>query len=201
MTLHRNMSGKLIVIYGANNLGKTTQVELLQQYLESRGIEAKQIKYPVYNLKPTGPLINAVLREGKEMPEHDFQKLYVQNRHDFEPQLKEWLTNNIWVIAEDYVGTGLAWGMVRGVALDFLEEINAGLYPADVAILLDGERFATGRESNNRNEKDDAIWHKAQQNHEMLGEKYGWDVIKANQSRQEVHEDVIKIVDRLVKKS
>ncbi|CAN5193162.1 hypothetical protein BH11PAT1_BH11PAT1_6180 [soil metagenome] len=193
------MNGKFIVIYGANNLGKTTQITMLQEYLQQKGIVAKQVKYPLYKLEPTGPIINAVLREGKEMEEHELQKLYVQNRLDFEPQLRDWLSDNVWVIAEDYVGTGIAWGMVRGVSLPFLEEINAGLYPADISILLYGERFLTGRETHNRNEADDAIWHKAQANHEMLGEKYGWQTVNANQSRDEVQRDIIKVIDKYIK--
>ncbi len=190
------MKGKLIVIYGANNLGKTTQITMLQEYLQQKGIVAKQVKYPLYNLEPTGPIINAVLREGKEMVEDELQKLYVQNRRDFEPQLRDWLSDNVWVIAEDYVGTGIAWGLIRGVSLPFLEEINEGLYPADISILLDGERFTTGRESHNRNEADDSIWHKAQKNHEMLGEKYGWEKVNANQSREAVQKDIVKIIDK-----
>ena len=190
------MRGKLIVIYGANNLGKSTQIELLEGALHDDGIPVSRVKYPVYDLEPTGPLINAVLRQGKEMPEDELQQTYVQNRRDYEPKLQETLDAGTSVIAEDYVGTGIAWGLVRGLDLETQEQWNSGLMQEDVAILLDGERFSSGRESGHRNEVDDTIWQKARDAHNQLGERYGWQKVNANQSREEVHSEIMGIVTR-----
>ena len=30
-----------------------------------------------------------------------------------------------WVVAEDYLGTGIAWGMVGGAKVEEIEEINS----------------------------------------------------------------------------
>jgi thymidylate kinase len=190
------MKGKFIVIYGANNLGKSYQVDLLTKAFESKGIRTKRIKYPLYDLVPTGPLINAVLRKGKQMPEDELQKLYVQNRKDYEPSLKSDLKKGIWVLAEDYKGTGIAWGMVRGVALDYLEEINRGLYPEDIAFVFYGKRFATGIESNHRNEQDERVWEKAHQYHLELADKYGWIKVHANRPHHEVHQEILSHIEK-----
>lgn len=189
------MTGKLIVLYGANNLGKSTQVTLLEQFLKNKKISVTRIKYPIYDLEPTGPLINAVLRQGRQMPEEELQRTYVQNRRDYEPTLKKTLQDGTWVIAEDYVGTGIAWGMVRGVDLETLEKMNEGLYPADVAIMLYGKRFDTGKETNHRNETDDTIWQTAQDKHLFLAERYDWSKVAANQSQEKVLRDIIKILE------
>lgn len=188
--------GKFIVFYGANNLGKSLQVELLEKYLSGKNIPVKRIKYPIYDLEPTGPLINAVLRKGRQMEEDALQKLYVQNRKDYEKTLKKDLQSSTWVIAEDYKGTGIAWGMVRGVSLGFLEEINKGLLPEDVAIVFYGKRFESGREKEHRNENDDTIWQKAYDNHIFLGKRYGWEKVFANQTIGKVHKDIIKILEK-----
>ena len=81
--------GLFIVIYGINNLGKSTQAEMLVDSLTKAGLTAEYIKYPIYDLKPTGPKINEILRGGhKQMiSEIKFQTLYAQNRLDFQAHL------------------------------------------------------------------------------------------------------------------
>lgn len=190
------MRGKLLVIYGANNLGKTTQAALLEKALQKMGLPTQRIKYPIYALEPTGPLINAVLREGKEMLEDKLQQIYIQNRRDYEPTLKKTLESGTSVIAEDYIGTGIAWGLVRGLDLETQEKWNSGLLPEDVAIILEGKRFASGREAGHRNETDDVIWQKARAAHDLLAERYGWKRVNANQIREKVHDDIMVIVKK-----
>jgi dTMP kinase len=190
------MRGKLIVLYGANNLGKSTQIELLEKNLKDKNIPIKRIKYPIYDLAPTGPTINAVLRKGKKMDEEELQRTYVQNRKDFEPTLERMLDEGMYVIAEDYIGTGIAWGMVRGVSLEILEDMNKGLIPADVSIMLEGKRFETGKEATHRNETDDTMWQLAKEKHDMLAKRYGWHRINANQSVEKVQTDIMKVLDQ-----
>ncbi len=190
------MRGKLIVIYGPNNLGKSTQVELLEKTLKKLKLKVKRIKYPIYNLKPTGPKINSVLREGVKMPELELQKLFAQNRRDFQPKLEDLLSKGAYVIAEDYIGTGIAWGMTWGVKLSELEKINADLLKEDMAIVLDGERFRQGIEKTHKNEIDDRVWQKSRDIHQKLGKRYGWKKIGANHPVEDVQEMIVKILQR-----
>jgi hypothetical protein len=44
------------------------------------------------------------------MDEHELQLWFVLNRYQYEPELKKLLNDGYIVIAEDYVGTGIAWG-------------------------------------------------------------------------------------------
>lgn len=189
------MKGKLIVLYGANNLGKSTQIELLEKSLKDRGIKVKRIKYPIYDLEPTGPTINAVLRKGKKMSEDKLQQMYVQNRRDYEPTLKKILKSGTWVIAEDYIGTGIAWGMVRGLDLEEMEEWNKLLYPADFSLIIHGKQFSSGKEVGHRNENDVALWKKAQDNHLFLAKRYGWKKVLANQPINKVQQDILDAID------
>lgn len=188
--------GKFIVLYGANNLGKSTHVTMLVDALEEMGVRVTGIKYPVYNLEPTGSRLNAILRDGLEMPEIEVQRLYAQNRRDFEPTLRAHLNSGIWVVAEDYTGTGVAWGLTRGVSLEALEAMNEGLLQEDLAILLHGERFTSGIEQNHRNEKDDELWYRAQEFHLALAGCYGWRKVSVDETRSKevVHQDILTIV-------
>lgn len=188
--------GKFVVVYGTNNLGKSTQMNLLAERLREEGREVELLKYPIYELEPTGPIINAVIREGLEITETELQRLFAQNRRDFEPFLmKGVLEKGKWGIAEDYKGTGIAWGVARNIPLEVMEEMNSGLLEEDLAILLDGEQFISGIERGHRNEPSPE-WQRARQVHKELAERYGWQVVEANRSPREIADEIWGIVTR-----
>lgn len=188
------MKGKFIVLYGVNNLGKSVQLDLLGKFLAKKNILFKRLKYPVYDLEPTGLILNEIVRGGRHMPEDYVQRLYVQNRREYEPFLKKDLEDGYWVIAEDYIGTGIAWGMIRGLSLEEGERINDGLLKEDLAIVLHGERFLSGKEEHHRNESSDKMWKEAQEKHMQLADRYGWSKVWANQSPEDVNKDIVKIL-------
>lgn len=205
------MSGKFIVIYGANNLGKTIQTRLLTKKFIDDGGNILLVKYPIYTLKPTGPKINKILRDPSEkdrnIKEYDFQKLYTQNRYDFQSTLKLLLSSGFTVLAEDYLGTGIAWGVTNSIKNDGedeknitklinkFENLNKGLLKPDIAILLDGERFLSGIEKKHRNEdRGNSVWNLNRRVYKKLAERYSWKSVKANQSIESVHNDIWKII-------
>jgi thymidylate kinase len=206
-----NSRGKLIVIYGPNNLGKSVQIKLLASKLISNGNTILAIKYPIYQLQPTGPVINSILRDpdypDRNLPEFEFQKLFAQNRRDFQGVLENSLKFGVHIVAEDYTGTGLAWGMTKGVSLEDLIKINEGLLQPDLAILLDGERFKSAVEVGHKNEDVlDEVWLKNREINLFLAEKFGWQIINANHSIEDVHKNVVAVVkevfnDQIVLKS
>lgn len=185
---------KLVVLYGNNNVGKSTQLELLEKRLTGEGVLYKRLKYPIYDLEPTGPRILGVLKQGVEkMTTLELQGLYVSNRRDFEPQLISMLASGLLVIAEDYVGTGLAWGVVNGVELGVMEEMNRGLLAPDLALLLDGPRRHEAIEPGHLHE-DGGNWEKSREVHLMLAQRYGWVVINGDQEKEKVGEEIFNIL-------
>src|SRR3989344_7749408 len=152
------MQGKFIVIYGINNIGKTTQAQQLVVYLQERGYKVEYLKYPVYD-SVTGRKISDILRSGKKqkLTEEEFQTLYYQNRKDYEPVLKKKLAEGVIIISEDYIGTGLAWGSAKGAKYDMLKKQNSDLVKEDLAILMDGQRFTEGKEEKHIHERDDVL--------------------------------------------
>ena len=113
--------GKFITIYGINNIGKSTQARMLVDRLNKEGCKTEYWKYPVYDLKPTGPFINSVLRSKKQkISEEEMQIWYVLNRFQKQPELEKKLDERISIVAEDYIGTGIAWGYAKGADLEWL---------------------------------------------------------------------------------
>ena len=186
----------IITIYGINNLGKSTQVKILVDKLKNHGM-ACSLKYPIYDLEPSGPMIWKYLRDGNpfNLNPREAQILYTFNRLHFEARLqKEYLFKHDFVVLEDYTGTGLAWGIGAGVDKKFLLKINQELLKEDLAILLDGERFLEGKEIGHKHETDDELTEKVRQTHLELAKEFGWRSVNANQTKKQVSDQIYKIV-------
>jgi len=194
------MKGKFIAIYGTNGIGKTTQVEMLVEYLKFKGKDVSRLKYPIYDLAPEGIFIHKYLRDPKfrkknELTTHELQKKYANNRKRYEKELKKRLSKGEWIIAEDYVGTGIAWGLAWGGDLEYLEKTNQNLLKPDLEILMHGERFLTAVEKDHRNEMEPERIKICKNFHLLLAESYDWDIVNANQSIKKVHSDIVKIIN------
>lgn len=174
--------GKFIVLYGTNNLGKSTQAKLLIEKLQSLGISAEYTKYAHYDLEPSGKLINSYLREGNphQFSPREFQLLHYIERLQYEFILAEKLNAGIWIIAEDYFPTAIAWGTGAGVDQKFLQYLYEFIRHEDLGILFDGERFTSGIEANHKHEQDDELSKKVRAVHTELGKTYGWENVNAN---------------------
>jgi thymidylate kinase len=191
-----------IALYGINNIGKSTQVQQLEVKLKKAGKSVYVLKYPIYDLEPTGPQINDFLRNpnADSISGESFQMLYIQNRLDFEPQLLKLLEGHDVVLAEDYIGTGMAWGMTQGVPYKWLQAKNmqfAQKMP-DLEILMDGERFLAGKEEQHRNEADDEAMETTRRNFQWLAERYKWPVVNAKQEIDQVTQDLWELVQQKI---
>ena len=196
--------GKMITIYGINGIGKTTQVELLVRFLQAQGKAASRLKYPVYDLEPEGPFIHRYLRDPAFRSEHELsteelQMQYADNRRRYEGELKKRLETGEWIVAEDYTGTGIAWGLTWGANLEYLEDINKDLYQPDLSILMHGERFDTAIEAGHRNETNADRIHICRNFHLLLAGRYQWERVNANQSIEDVAKDIEKVVSEVLK--
>lgn len=174
--------GTFIVIYGINNIGKTTHAKRLTKRLLAMGKPAVYVKYPVYALAPSGHFLNKILRSGKkqEIPEEELQLWYVLNRYQFQPTLEKWLDEGKIVIAEDYVGTGLAWGAAKGANMRELEFMNQFLVREDVGILMVGQRKDSAKEEKHLHEQQGNLLEKCAAVFLKLQKKYGWKTVKVD---------------------
>lgn len=182
--------GKFIAIYGVNNIGKTTQVNLLADRLSLEGFKVKTLKYPIYESEPTGPRISNILRNGSEpeiSPQH-FQLLYCLNRFDTESNLKSLINQYDIVLAEDYTFTSVAWGTANGVSKDWLLQINQPLLKPDYAILLDGERVTKSIEEGHKFEDNQSLPDKVQQIFRDLQQEFAMPKVIRQEKMEDTHQ-------------
>ena len=240
--MNPSMTGKFIAVYGINNIGKSTQTSLLVQKLVRAGIPVEYVKYPIYNLDPTGKMLNEILRgkekhsvqsiieffEGtkvrrpnskrkpaiafrrqpiaskKEIRQHvteeELQMWYSLNRYQFDPQIRKKLAGGTTIVAEDYTGTGLAWGAAKGADTDWLVSVNKFLQKPDLEILIDGERFLAGKEKVHLHESSDRLIAKARTSFLKLAKKNSWKIVNANREIDTVAEEIWKVVEPFLAK-
>lgn len=185
-----------ITFYGINNIGKSTQAHRLVERLKREGYDAVYVKYPVYEVEPSGVYLNQVLRHGTapDMSSEELQTWFTVNRFQVESTLKEWLSAGRVVVAEDYTGTGIAWGTVKGADTEWLESLNQHLIKEDLAILFDGERYLSAIEDGHIHESNDELMRRSRQVHLDLGQKYGWQLLAVEGSIEAMEEKVWNLV-------
>ncbi len=106
--------GKLIVIDGIDGSGKTTQIELLRQYLASQGptLQVEVINFPRYEDNEYGKLIRRYL-EGefgsiKDVNPYLVALAFAGDRVLAKPLIENWLNERKIVIANRYVSSSKA---------------------------------------------------------------------------------------------
>lgn len=197
----KTMRGALITIYGINNIGKSTHARILCERLERAGHKTVYIKFPVYDIEPTGPFLNKILRGAGEqkISEDELQLWFVMNRYQVQPQLKKWLDEGCIVVAEDYIGTGIAWGVTKGLDQNWLESANQFLLKEDFAIVIRGERNTKAQESGHIHEENAALMKKSDSVHDQLADEYGWRKIALQKKVTDTADLIFNAVDDFLK--
>jgi thymidylate kinase len=190
-------TGTFIVLYGVNNLGKSTQLTLLETALAARGETIMRRKSPNYELL-SGRIINAILREGRVAENQELQQWQAINMHQEQQVITAALEAGTTVVSEDYWGTTLAWGLGQGLTREDLDAMVDGLRPPDVSILLHGERFIDSTEAGHRHETNSELTDRVQRIHLELADELGWHMVNANQTKAEIHAQIMSLIKQEV---
>ena len=195
------MKGTFITLYGINNIGKTTHAKLLCKKLEKNGYKTHYLKYPVYDIEPTGPFLNKTLRNpnGQKITEDELQLWFVMNRYQFEPKLKRLIEEGYIVVAEDYSWTGIAWGIAKGLEEEWLVSANKHLLKENLSILIEGERNLEAKEETHVHEQNDELVEKCKEVHNYLAEKNEWKRVVLQPEMTDTAKLVFNVVDEFLK--
>ena len=149
--------GRFIVFEGIDGSGKTTQVQLLADFLKSQGIDTVVTAEPT-NL-PTGKELRAALSGKEKKSESEMATLFVLDRiahnNDGENGIRTLVEKGVYVICDRYYYSTLAY---QGMSTDYkwVKDMNLScpdIMKPDLCIYLDLlpsqslERIRKGRES------------------------------------------------------
>jgi dTMP kinase len=104
---------KLIVIEGLDGAGKSTQVELLRQYIEAKGKKVYFLHFPRTNDPFYGEMISRFLRGElgtiDKVDPYLVAMLYAGDRANASKILNEWLLEDAYVVLDRYVCSNIAF--------------------------------------------------------------------------------------------
>ncbi|HHE67471.1 MAG TPA: dTMP kinase [Candidatus Parcubacteria bacterium] len=128
--------GKFIVFEGLDGSGQTTQVKLLENYLEGKGYRVVSTKEPTQESE-AGKEIKEILNHKKRISASRLQELFAQDRREhlegfIIPALKEGKI----VISDRYFFSSFAYGSSEGLELNWLLELNKDFILPDITFIL-----------------------------------------------------------------
>ena len=185
----------IIVIEGADQAGKKTQSQLLANALRKRKIKTKVFSFPDYST-PIGKEIKKYLIGKRKLPVQVVHCLLAANRWEKLKEIKDAISKNSVLIMNRYYQSNLVYGLVNGMKLNWLENLDTGLPKADLVIILD----VTQKESFNRKkikrdqfEKNREFSKKISRAYTLLARKKHWKIINASGSKIQVHQEILKV--------
>lgn len=192
----------IVVIEGSDQAGKKTQSELLAKTLRKSKIKTKIFSFPDYTT-PLGKEINRFLHGKRKFPPQVIHCLLAANRWEKESEIKKAESQNSVLIMNRYYQSNLVYGVANNLSLTWLQGLDQGLPKADLVIVLDvsqKESFSRKKSNRDRFEKDTIFLQKISRTYRILAKKFGWHIINASQSKESVHNDIMRVLSKKLEK-
>jgi len=192
----------IIVIEGFDQAGKKTQSRLLATFLKEKKIKSKIFSFPDYDT-PIGKEIRHYLHGNRKFPAQVIHCLLAANRWEKSSEIKKTLSENYIVIMNRYYQSNLVYGTVNGLHMTWLKNLDKGIPKEDLVILLDvhpTDSFLRKKQSRDKFEKNKVFAKKITQTYRKLAKKFGWRVVNASRDKQEIHNDIKKIIIKYIEK-
>ncbi|MDX1595575.1 MAG: dTMP kinase [Nitrosopumilaceae archaeon] len=185
----------IIVIEGGDQAGKKTQTTLLEKALKKRKIKTKTFSFPDYDT-PIGKEIRKYLNGKRKFPPQVIHCLLSANRWEKLDEIKKAQERNSVLIMNRYYQSNLVYGLANGMKQSWLETLDDGLPKADLVILLDvtqKESFQRKKSNRDKFEKNKQFLQKISRLYKTTAKKKHWTIIDASQSKEQIHEEIMKI--------
>ena len=192
----------IITIEGGDQAGKKTQTSLLAKALNSKKIKTKILSFPDYKT-PIGKEIYNFLHGKRKFPSQVIHCLLAVNRYEKLFEIKKANSKNSVVIMNRYYESNLVYGIVNGMNLKWLESLDSKLPKSDLVIVLDvsqKESFNRKKSKRDRFEKNKQFSQTISKTYKKLAKKYRWKIINATGSKQDIHQSIMKVVLKRIKK-
>jgi dTMP kinase len=209
-----HLRGHLIVLEGADGSGRTTEVELLRDWLEIRGHPVVDTGLRRSTL--VGPEIDRA-KEGHTLSATTMALFYAA---DFADQLENKILPSLaagsTVLADRYVYTLMARAIVRGATRDWASKLYGFAIVPDLTVLLEArpeillhraigkygslDYWESGMDMSLSRDRFESFFRYQERLHaefEWMTEHYGFQVVDADRDPASVHKDVIHHVSPL----
>jgi dTMP kinase len=186
----------IIALEGSDQAGKKTQTAMLSKALKAQKIKTEVFDFPDYSTI-IGKEINNYLHGKRKFPPEIIHYLYAANRWEKLEEIKKSAAKNSILIMNRYYHSNLVYGIANGLKEKWLQSIEDGLPKADLVIVLDvsqNESFSRKKSKRDKFEKDKEFSKKISQIYRRLAKKHRWKLIDASGTKQETHQEILKII-------
>ena len=190
----------IIVIEGGDQAGKLTQSTMLEKALKKQRIKTKLFHFPDYKT-PIGMEIRKYLDGKRKFPPQAIHCLLTANRWEKLVEIKKAEEKNSVLIMNRYYHSNLIYGLANGLKQKWLENLDEGMPKADLVILLDvtqKESFLRQKTHRDKFEQNKEFSNKISRIYRTIAKKKHWKIIDASKSKDQVHEEILKIFSKKV---
>lgn len=198
--MNRKDFGRIIVIEGLDKSGKTTQSNLLFNYLNKKEPDnVVLMSFPDYSTR-IGNEIRAFLDGRVSYNNETKHILLAANRWEKKQDIENFLNKGKTVIMNRYYQSNLAYGLANGLQIEWLENLDSGLPKEEITIILDVLPEVSIRrvESNNFTpdefERNSEFLFKARNEYLRLAKTLNWKVISSDVPQSILFNSIIKIL-------
>lgn len=203
-------NGKFITVEGGDGVGKSTQISLIYEFLQEKGLHVKLTR------EPGGTEIGEMIRNWILYGEHDQLDLTTEASLMFSARayhvdhiIRPSIENGIWVISDRFTDATYAYqGYAKGLNIEVIETLEKTIindFKPHMTFLLDSEIDLSRERMKDRTldyfeREDDSFYHKIREGYLKLANanKERIKIINASQSIDNVNAEINSYLESLI---
>jgi dTMP kinase len=203
-------NGKFITVEGGDGVGKSTQISLIYEFLQEKGLQVKLTR------EPGGTEIGEMIRNWILYGEHDQLDLtteaslmFAARAYHVDHIIRPSIENGIWVVSDRFTDATYAYqGYAKGLnikAIQTLEKTIINDFKPHMTFLLDSEIDLSRERMKDRTldyfeREDDSFYHKIREGYLKLANanKERIKIINASQSIENVNAEINSYLESLI---
>jgi len=203
-------NGKFITVEGGDGVGKSTQISLIYEFLQGKGLQVKLTR------EPGGTEIGEMIRNWILYGEHDQLDLtteaslmFAARAYHVDHIIRPSIENGIWVVSDRFTDATYAYqGYAKGLNIEVIETLEKTIindFKPHMTFLLDSEIDLSRERMKDRTldyfeREDDSFYHKIRKGYLKLANanKERIKIINASQSIENVNAEINSYLETLI---
>jgi len=203
-------NGKFITVEGGDGVGKSTQISLIYEFLQEKGLQVKLTR------EPGGTEIGEMIRNWILYGEHDQLDLtteaslmFAARAYHVDHIIRPSIENGIWVVSDRFTDATYAYqGYAKGLNIEVIETLEKTIindFKPHMTFLLDSEIDLSRERMKDRTldyfeREDDSFYHKIRKGYLKLANanKERIKIINASQSIENVNAEINSYLEALI---
>jgi len=203
-------NGKFITVEGGDGVGKSTQISLIYEFLQEKGLQVKLTR------EPGGTEIGEMIRNWILYGEHDQLDLtteaslmFAARAYHVDHIIRPSIENGIWVVSDRFTDATYAYqGYAKGLNIEVIETLEKTIindFKPHMTFLLDSEIDLSRERMKDRTldyfeREDDSFYHTIRNGYLKLANanKERIKIINASQSIENVNAEINSYLETLI---